>query len=91
MNTMKETLSRLRDRIRETQESIKELDLLLMLDSNYINDKEETRILDKIDNLQDKLKEYKFIESNIINQYNNLVDLIYTSEMLIKYIDNKKC
>jgi len=91
MNTMKETLARLRDRIRETHESIKELDLLLMLDSNYINDKEETRILDKIDNLQDKLKEYKFIESNIINQYNNLVDLIYTSEMLIKYIDNKKC
>ena len=91
MNTMKETLARLRDRIRETQESIKELDLVLMLDVVYLSDKEETRILDKIDNLKDKLKEYKFIESNIINQYNNLVDLIDTSEMLIKYIDNKKC
>ena len=58
MNTMKETLARLRDRIRETQESIKELDMVLMLDGVYLSDKEEIRILDKIDNLQDKLKEY---------------------------------
>ena len=91
MNTMKETLARLRDKIRETQENIKELDLVLMLDSVYLSDKEEIRTLEKIENLKDKLKEYKFIESNIINQYNNLVNLIYTSEMLIGYIDNKKC
>ena len=91
MNTMRETLARLRDRIRETEKSIKELDMVLILDSVYLSDKEEMRILNKIENLKDKLKEYKFIESNIINQYNNLVDLIYTSEMLIKYIDDKKC
>ena len=48
MNTMKETLARLRDRIRETQESIKELDMVLMLDSVYLSDKEEIRILDGV-------------------------------------------
>lgn len=91
MNTMKETLLKLRDRIRDTQESIKELDLVIMLDSVYMSDKEEIRILNKIDNLQDKLQEYKFIETNIINQYNNLVELVVVSEMLIEKIDNKKC